>query len=120
MASELHAAFQEAAGITESKRLWTGPGDGLAGIVARHPLAGQGYDFDVPLLPGDFVTTEQGTGLVHIAPGHGADDYELGRAHGIEVPQTVDGDGRYFDHVPLFAGKRVLTPRARRATPIPP
>ena len=72
--------------------------------------AGQGYDFAVPLLPGGFVTTEQGTGLVHIAPGHGADDWELGRAHGVEVPQTVDGDGRYFDHVPLFAGKRVLTP----------
>src|SRR5262249_33258746 len=38
---------------------------------------------------------------------------ELGLAHGIEVPQTVDGDGRYFDHVPLFAGKRVLTPRGK-------
>src|SRR5262249_57992432 len=74
-----------------------------------------GYDFDVPMLPGGFVTTDQGTGLVHTAPGHGADDYDLGRAHGLEVPQTVDEDGRYYEHVPLFAGKRVLTPRGKTA-----
>jgi len=113
LAKDLKDSFTAAAGITESRILWSGPGTRLAGIVCRHPLAGQGYDFPVPLLPGGFVTTEQGTGLVHIAPGHGADDWELGRAHGIEVPQTVDGEGRYFDHVPLFAGKRVLTPRGK-------
>ena len=115
VASELKSTFQEAAGITESKRLWTGPGTRLAGTIARHPFAGQGYDFKVPMLPGGFVTTEQGTGMVHIAPGHGADDYDLGRAHDIEVPQTIDGDSRYFPHVPLFAGKRVLTPAGKKA-----
>src|SRR5215475_3028907 len=117
LAKDLVESFTGAAGITEHRILWSGPGTRLAGIVCRHPLAGQGaghgYDFPVPLLPGGFVTTEQGTGLVHIAPGHGADDWELGRAHGVEVPQTVDGDGRYFDHVPLFAGKQVLTPRGK-------
>ncbi len=113
LARELKASFEAAAGITGARELWTGPGVRLAGIVCRHPLAGRGYDFQVPLLPGGFVTTEQGTGLVHVAPGHGADDWELGRVHGIEVPQTVDADGRYFDHVPLFAGKRVLTPRGK-------
>jgi isoleucyl-tRNA synthetase len=113
LAKDLADTFAAAAGIAESHPLWSGPGTRLAGIICRHPLAGQGYDFPVPLLPGGFVTTEQGTGLVHIAPGHGADDWELGRAHGIEVPQTVDGEGRYFDHVPLFAGKRVLTPRGK-------
>ena len=56
------------------------PGAALAGTVARHPLRGQGYDFDVPLLAADFVEADQGTGLVHIAPGHGADDCELGQA----------------------------------------
>ncbi len=81
----------------------------LAGTVCGHPWhgfapAGGGYDFDVPLLPGDFVTTEQGTGFVHIAPGHGADDWALGRQHGIEIPQTVDGAGHFYDHVPLVAG----------------
>ncbi len=85
-------------------------GADLAGTVAAHPLRGQGYDFDVRLLAADFVTTEAGTGFVHIAPGHGEDDWELGVANGVEVPQTVDGDGSYYPHVPLFAGKRVYTP----------
>ena len=49
----------------------------------------------MPLLLGDFVTTEAGTGFVHIAPGHGEDDFALGRAHGIEVPETVGDDGTY-------------------------
>ena len=80
----------------------------LAGTVCRHPLHGQGYDFAVPLLAGDFVTTDQGTGFVHIAPGHGEDDWHLGMANGIAVPDTVGPDGRYYDHVPLFAGQSVL------------
>ncbi len=84
-------------------------GRALAGTLCAHPLRGQGYDFDVPLLPGGHVTLDQGTGFVHIAPGHGADDWALGTAHGIEVPQTVGEDGAYLDHVPLFAGARVLT-----------
>ena len=54
------------------------PGATLAGTTAAHPLRGQGYDFDVPLLAAGFVEADQGTGLVHIAPGHGADDFELG------------------------------------------
>ncbi len=54
------------------------------------------------------MTAETGTGLVHIAPGHGQDDFELGLKHQIEVPFTVDEAGVYFDHVPIFAGKKVL------------
>ena len=88
-------------------------GRDLAGTVSRHPLRERGYGFDVPLLPGGFVTDEDGTGFVHIAPGHGADDWELGIAHGIEVPQTVAGDGTYFPHVPLFAGKHVYWPNGK-------
>ena len=84
-------------------------GADLAGTLCRHPLHGRGYDFDVPLLAGSHVTVEQGTGFVHIAPGHGAEDWQLGVANGIETPHTLDEDGRYFDHVPLFAGARVLT-----------
>ena len=84
-----------------------------AGLVCHHPLNGQGYDFDVPVLAGDFVTDETGTGLVHIAPGHGQDDFELGLKHNIEVPFTVDEAGVYYDHVPLFAGKRVLDEKGK-------
>ncbi len=85
-------------------------GGDLAGTICRHPLHGRGYDFAVPLLAGDFVTDSDGTGFVHIAPGHGADDWEVGQKHGIEVPQTVSGDGTYFAHVPLFAGRHVYWP----------
>src|SRR6476620_5640152 len=86
------------------------PGGALAGTVARHPLHGQGYDFDVPLLAADFVTADTGTGLVHIAPGHGADDWELGQKNGLPVPDTVGPDGVYLPHVPLFAGHAVYRP----------
>ena len=82
-------------------------GADLAGTVCRHPFHGQGYDFDVPLLPGDHVTAEDGTGFVHTAPGHGAEDFVVGQAHGIEVPRTVGEDGRFYDHVPMFAGEHV-------------
>src|SRR5262249_11356439 len=95
-------------GITEWRLVANITGKQLAGTVCAHPLRGKGYDFDVPLLPGDFVTTEQGTGFVHLAPGHGEDDYFLCRQHKIPVPDTVDGDGKYYPAVPLFAGKHVF------------
>ncbi len=80
----------------------------LTGTLCRHPFHGQDYDFDVPLYPAGFVETDTGTGFVHIAPGHGADDWELGQKHGIPVPETVSPDGVFYDHVPLFAGKVVI------------
>ena len=106
-ATALEQAVCGKAHVTRVERLATLPGTALAGTVARHPLAGDHYRIDAPLFAGDFVSTDQGSGFVHIAPGHGADDFELGRAHGIEVPFTVDDDGRFYDHVPLFAGKHV-------------
>jgi isoleucyl-tRNA synthetase len=95
--------------VTGHKILDEFKGSALAGTVLRHPFHGRGYDFDVPLAAADFVTAEDGTGFVHIAPGHGADDYVLGQKIGIQPPQTVGEDGRYFDHVPLFAGAAVYT-----------
>ena len=80
----------------------------LDGVICGHPLKGKGYEFDVPLLAGDFVAADTGTGFVHIAPGHGEDDWHLGMAHGIEVPETVLPDGTYSSKVPLFAGLPVL------------
>jgi isoleucyl-tRNA synthetase len=81
----------------------------LVGQKYRHPLYGQdaGYNFEVPVMAGDFVTTEAGTGIVHMAPGHGEDDFLLCRANGIAVPDTVQGDGTYYPSVPLFAGLHV-------------
>ncbi|HVH82297.1 MAG TPA: class I tRNA ligase family protein, partial [Stellaceae bacterium] len=89
------------------------PGDALAGTIARHPLFGQGFEFDVPLLPGGFVEADTGTGLVHIAPNAGMDDWQLGMEHGIPVIDTVGPDGVYLPSVPLFAGRRVYLPNGK-------
>ncbi len=94
-------------GITARTILRTTPGAALSGVTLAHPLRGHGYEFDVPLLPGAHVTTEQGTGLVHTAPSHGEDDFALGRAHGLEVPETVGDDGTFNAWVPGFAGLHV-------------
>ena len=87
------------------------------GVTAQHPLAGldSGYGFPVPMLAGDHVTEDAGTGFVHTAPGHGADDFEIWRAHGHhEIPETVDPDGAYYDHVPLFGGLKVLETEGKK------
>ncbi len=112
VAEDLLADLCASVGITAYETVATLTGAELAGTTCRHPWRGhaeanEGYDFDVPLLAGDFVTMDQGTGFVHIAPGHGEDDYHLGMAHGIAVPETVAGDGTYYPHVPLVAGLHV-------------
>jgi isoleucyl-tRNA synthetase len=75
-----------------------------AGLFCAHPLRGKGYDFDVPLLAGDHVTDDAGTGFVHTAPGHGADDFVIWTKHfGQEgIPFTVDEEGRFTKEAPGF------------------
>ncbi|XSG83587.1 MAG: isoleucine--tRNA ligase [Methyloligella sp. ZOD6] len=91
--------------------------------TAAHPLKSLGYDFDVPLLPGDHVTAETGTGFVHTAPGHGMEDFELWEDHkseltsrGIDtaIPFTVDAEGYFTDQAHGFAGKRVLNDKGEK------
>ena len=79
----------------------------LTGTICRHPLHGHGFPHAVPMLPAEFVTTEAGTGFVHIAPGHGEDYFVLGRAHGLEVAETVGDDGTFNPWVPHLAGVHV-------------
>ena len=80
-----------------SEIAWRGKGSDLAGTIARHPMHQLGGFFAKPrpLLPGEFVTTDSGTGLVHMAPDHGEDDFYLCKAHGIEPVFAVEGDGKY-------------------------
>jgi isoleucyl-tRNA synthetase len=89
-------------------------------LTCSHPLHGfaGGYEFDVPLLSGDHVTDDVGTGFVHTAPGHGREDFDVWTAnardlaaYGINtaIPYTVDADGRFTEQAPGFTGKRVLT-----------
>ena len=112
VALPLLPAFEKDAGLGAHTIRRVLKGAELAGALSAHPLRGMegaagGYDFDVPLLPGDFVTTEAGTGFVHIAPGHGEDDFNLGRAHGLPVPETVGDDGTYTVQAPGFVGLHV-------------
>jgi isoleucyl-tRNA synthetase len=107
VAEALLAAVLKDSGITGHSVLAVVKGAELAGTMMAHPLRGRGYEQDTPLLLGDFVTTEAGTGFVHIAPGHGEDDFNLGRAHGLHPEETVGDDGTFNAWVPLFAGVHV-------------
>lgn len=85
------------------------PGPSLAGAIARHPLHHLGGFFAEPrpLLSGDFVSTDAGTGLVHMAPDHGEDDFTLCKAHGIDPKFVVGPDGTYQAGWPLIGGQHV-------------
>ena len=76
--------------------------------ICRHPFYDLGYDYNVPMLEARFVTTEQGTGIVHCAPSHGPDDFNLCLNNGIKAIETVDGDGKYTKNVPLFEGLHIF------------
>lgn len=113
LADSLAPQVAEASKIEEWTRLGDGPS--MSGVKCSHPFRGQGYDFEVPLIPGDHVTQEEGTGFVHTAPSHGADDYIVGQKFGLEVPHMVDENGIYYDDVPLFGGKTVIHADGKKA-----
>ncbi len=101
-------------------RIRTVDSEELKSLTAAHPFRSQGYAFDVPVLPAAFVTADTGTGFVHNAPGHGEDDFELMLSLDKEYPakhpeafSLVQPDGSYAADVPLFAGKRILTPEGK-------
>ncbi|TDR88017.1 isoleucine--tRNA ligase [Enterovirga rhinocerotis] len=115
LADALAESVLKAAKVEAFERLSNVSAQTLAEIECAHPLRGQGYDFVVPLLAGDYVTDDAGTGFVHTAPGHGRDDFEIwmsnGRqlqARGIEtrIPYTVDADGFYTKDAPGFGPDR--------------
>ena len=76
--------------------------------ICQHPFFNLGYTNDIPMLEARFVTIEQGTGIVHCAPSHGPDDFNLCINNGIKAIETVDGDGKYTKHVKLFEGQHIF------------
>ncbi|MBL8773030.1 MAG: isoleucine--tRNA ligase [Phenylobacterium sp.] len=115
VADKLAADVFAAAKIAKARRLET---IDCQGMECEHPFANLDphYRFGVPLLAGDHVTDDAGTGFVHTAPGHGADDYLVWLAHGHrEIPETVDPDGAYYPHVALFGGLKVLETEGKKA-----
>jgi len=91
-------------GIEEYKVIAYGRGDAFEGLKLKHCF----YDRTVPVILGEHVTLEAGTGAVHTAPGHGLDDYIVGQRYGLEVDNPVGSDGRFVEGTPLFAGEHVF------------
>ena len=120
LADKLAVDVFQHARVTKFNRLESVASGKLAMLHCRHPLKGfaSDYAFDVPLLAGDHVSDDAGTGFVHTAPGHGREDFDIWTANsnilaerGINpvIPYTVDENGAFTDHAPGFAGKRVIT-----------
>jgi isoleucyl-tRNA synthetase len=122
LAQSLAESVFRAARVGSFEYLGEVDGDALASMVCAHPLHAHGYGFVVPLLDGDHVTEEAGTGFVHTAPGHGREDFELWTANtrllqerGIDtrIPYTVDENGAFTEEAPGFEGKRVITGKGK-------
>ena len=103
VAASLADAFSRLARVKAPRRLRTLEGTELSGLEYRHPW----IDRTGRIAPASFVAMDAGTGLVHIAPGHGEEDYELGRALGLPIYNPVDDDGRFTPEVEHFAGLTV-------------
>ncbi len=107
IADKLAEDVRQTGRIDEFKRLSNV--DAASIVFCDHPLIDKGYDFPVPLLDGDHVTDDAGTGFVHTAPGHGADDYNIWmEKDGGPIPSTVNADGYYTKDAPGFEGGRVI------------
>ncbi len=94
--------------IKEFKNLKKFKGKDLKDTICNHPFFNLGYDYDIPMLEARFVNTEQGTGIVHCAPSHGPDDFNLCLNNGIKAIETVDDDGKYTKNVSLFEGLHIF------------
>ena len=103
VAAKLADAFAALAGLGQPRRLATMPGQALLGLEYRHPW----IDRTGKVATAPFVAMDTGTGLVHIAPGHGEEDYDLGRALGLRIYNPVDDDGRFAPDVEHVAGQTV-------------
>jgi isoleucyl-tRNA synthetase len=125
LADALAEAVFKQARVTAFERVGEVPAAVLGTMECAHPLAGLagGYEFRVPLLEGDHVTDDTGTGFVHTAPGHGREDFDVWTANaralearGINttIPYTVDENGAFTDQAPGFTGKRVINDKGEK------
>jgi isoleucyl-tRNA synthetase len=123
IADKLAESVFKTARVNSYRKLFAVSGNDLSNLSLAHPLHDKGYDFTVPLLDGDHVTDEDGTGFVHTAPGHGRDDFDIWMANGKQlterniethIPFTVDADGRLTKEAPGFEGKRVIDDKGNK------
>jgi isoleucyl-tRNA synthetase len=104
LAKELAPAVLKRAGVDAFKRIGEAAGAALEGLQLAHPF----YERTVPMVLGDHVTLDAGTGLVHTAPGHGHEDYEVGLKYQLQIDNPVGSDGRFVAGTPLFEGEHVF------------
>ncbi len=125
LADKLAEDVFKQARVTSYEKAGDVSADILDAIECSHPLKGLagGYEFTVPLLAGDHVTDDTGTGFVHTAPSHGREDFDVWMANAREleargissvIPYTVDADSAFTDQAPGFTGKRVLTDKGEK------
>ena len=102
VAANLLDSIVKSCNIEKFKILKTFSGSEFAGTICKHPFEILGYNFDVPMLEARFVNLEQGTGIVHCAPSHGPDDFNLCLKHNIPSKYTIDNAGYYTDEILHF------------------
>jgi isoleucyl-tRNA synthetase len=108
LAHELVKSVLHTLGVTTWTVLAEAKGAALEHLVLQHPF----YSRQVPVILGDHVTLDTGTGAVHTSPGHGLDDYIVGRRYNLEIDNPVGADGRFLPSTPLFAGEQVFDANA--------
>jgi isoleucyl-tRNA synthetase len=108
LADELVTSVMSALGVTTWVVIAQATGEALEHLVLQHPF----YERQVPVILGDHVTLDAGTGAVHTSPGHGLDDYIVGLRYNLEIDNPVGGDGRFLPSTPLFAGEQVFDANA--------
>src|SRR5450631_3522307 len=108
LATELVKTVMHALAVASWTVIAETKGAALEHLLLQHPF----YDRQVPVILGDYVTLDAGTGAVHTAPGHGLDDYIAGRRYNLEIENPVGGDGRFLPSTPLFAGEQVFDANA--------
>jgi isoleucyl-tRNA synthetase len=104
LAEALVASVMQRCGVGRYEIVSRAKGAVLEHLPLQHPF----YDRQVPVILGEHVTTDSGTGAVHTAPGHGEDDFVVGKKYGLDVYNPVGGNGVYLPDTPLFAGEHVF------------
>jgi len=108
VATNLIESIVKSCGIENHKILKTFKGSEFQGTICSHPFLKMNFNYDIPMLEASFVDLEQGTGIVHCAPSHGPDDFNLCLKNNIPSSYTVDNSGLYTKEVPYFTGTHIF------------
>ncbi len=108
VANNLIDSIVKSCGVNNYKILKTFKGSEFNGTICSHPFLKLNFNYDIPMLEANFVDLEQGTGIVHCAPSHGPDDFNLCLKNNIQSSYTVNDSGRYTNEVPYFTDTHIF------------